>query len=149
MRFVERKWSPPPCLAHGSHRSHPVEFYLLRHPPRNSIPAAIGDPMNRNHSNSPSRPTSVSVKIAPSTASTANRAFTRTGLIPRALFFGNRRAPTETEKRSPGDRVRKACGQRISGSHVWGLIFGYLWGRSSLELEEDDLVMVFVYHRIV
>lgn len=39
-------------------------------------------------------------ETAPSTASTANRAFTRTGLIPRALFFGDaRRAPTlETEK---------------------------------------------------
>lgn len=54
----------------------------------NSLPPAIGDPMNRNLSNSPSQPTSISLKTAPSTASTANHAFTRTGLIPRALFFG-------------------------------------------------------------
>lgn len=51
-------------------------------PPRQSVIRSTGTSRIQ-----PSQPTSISLNTAPSTASTANHPFTRTGLIPRALFL--------------------------------------------------------------
>lgn len=121
---------PPSC--------HPVLPCLSRlhlapqtsneyHPP--PPPTAIGDPMNRNLSNSPSRSPRVSRwrDRSPSTPTAANRAFTRTGLIPRALFFGDaRRAPKlETEKSfRSGESCAKDSAAGASRSHRFSDTFG-------------------------
>lgn len=136
VRFVERKWS----LLRRSLPRRAIQFYLASRAstsPRKRAtsttlsppPTAIGDPMNRNLSNSPSRSPRVSRwrDRSPSTPTAANRAFTRTGLIPRALFFGDaRRAPKlETEKSfRSGESCAKDSAAGASRSHRFSDTFG-------------------------